>query len=340
MNARLPVIRQLQRTVHLGATLDVWELKGPVETWKAQLESFYRTEPVFALLGGISSGAWAPVHEFCEENKIPCILPLTELPVISEDDWYTLYFSRGYYQEGESAAKYLARVLDLPEDKRIVQVFHDNGAGRALAEGFADVWKKLGRASLKNRVIPAGQKTAPDFLRDISAAEADSVLLLWLGPEDLAGAGELAQAKGKPSLIFVSGGMLGDSLPLLPDIIRDFTLITYPKRLPDEGAQIRTIVDRWLQVRNIPVTDKTILQKMYFLTRMVSNALSEMRGNIYRDYFLDLFDVNLDQTNTAAAYPRLSFGPGQRYASKGCYIVKLSQGAEPRMIRLSEWIIY
>lgn len=340
-NARLPVIKQLQRdSSYLPATLDVWELKGPAESWKGQLESLYRQQPVFALLGGISSGAWDPVHEFCEKNMIPCVLPLTELPVVSEDDWYTLYYSRGYHQEGEAAAKYLARVLDLPEDKQIVQVFRDNGEGKALSKGFADVWKKLGRASLKNRIISAGDKTGGDFLKDISIADPDAVLLLWLGPEDLAGAGALASMKEKPSLIFVSATMLEGDLALLPDSIRDLTLITYPNRLPDEGAQIRSTVNTWLQIRNIRSTDANISPKMYFLTRMVSNAMSDMRGNFYRDYFLDLFDVNLDQTNTAAAYPRLSFGPGQRYASKGCYIVKLSEGAEPRIIRLSEWIIY
>jgi hypothetical protein len=65
-----------------------------------------------------------------------------------------------------------------------------------------------------------------------------------------------------------------------------------------------------------------------------------MKGNFYRDYFLDLFEILGDQTASAVAVPRLSFGPGQRYASKGCYIVTLTKGGKPKIVRQSDWIVY
>ena len=91
-----------------------WDLKGPPETWRGQLEEYNRKEPVFALLGGMTNGEWRPVHDFSEEHHIPCILPITDFPVISETDWYTLYFSKGLYQEGEAAARYLAKIGSTP----------------------------------------------------------------------------------------------------------------------------------------------------------------------------------------------------------------------------------
>jgi len=39
-------------------------------------------------------------------------------------------------------------------------------------------------------------------------------------------------------------------------------------------------------------------------------------------------------------YERLSFGPGQRYGSKGCYIIQLGPGAEPALLPRSEWVIH
>ena len=85
-----------------------WELKGSPETWREQLEEYYRKEPVFALLGGITTKEWRPVHEFSEDHAIPCLFPITDLPVVPSNGWYTLYFSKGFYQEGETAARHLA----------------------------------------------------------------------------------------------------------------------------------------------------------------------------------------------------------------------------------------
>ena len=126
-------------------SLAIWELKGPRETWRGQLEQYYRKEPVFALLGGITTGEWKPVHEFCEAHKIPCLFPITDFPVISTTDWYTQYFSKGYYQEGEAAARFLGSMAELSPEKPLVQLYQDTPEGRALADGFRATWKGLGR---------------------------------------------------------------------------------------------------------------------------------------------------------------------------------------------------
>jgi hypothetical protein len=38
-------------------------------------------------------------------------------------------------------------------------------------------------------------------------------------------------------------------------------------------------------------------------------------------------------------YPRVSFGPGQRYVSKGCYIVQLTDDPAPKIKSVSDWVI-
>jgi hypothetical protein len=46
------------------------------------------------------------------------------------------------------------------------------------------------------------------------------------------------------------------------------------------------------------------------------------------------------EDETYPLYERLSFGPGQRYASKGCFIVQLTKGPKPELIRKSDWVAY
>lgn len=321
-------------------SLDVWELKGPQDTWKEQLEKYYQQKPVFALVGGMATGSWKPIHEFCEKNRIPCIFPITGLPVISERDWYTLYFSKGYYQEGENAAKYLAGVVELPLDRQVVQVFRDNDEGKALSRGFADSWKKLGKASLINRTVSANETTSGDFWKGLAAKHPNAVMLLWLGAEGLTGIESLGELQERPSRVFVSSTMLGEAFSSFPDKVREFIFITYPYRLPEEREYILSVVDQFFKPRKINPKNKTISAKTFTLTRMLSQAFGGLKNNRYRDYFLDLFDMLEDQTGNAVMYPRLSFGPGQRYASKGCYIVTLTKDQQPKLIKKSDWVSY
>jgi hypothetical protein len=57
-----------------------------------------------------------------------------------------------------------------------------------------------------------------------------------------------------------------------------------------------------------------------------------MGSDSYRDYFLDLFDMLPDLQGRQQVYSRLSFGPGQRYATKGCSIVQYSEGPDPVLV--------
>ena len=75
--------------------LHVWALSGPSDGWQAQLEARYRERPVFAVLSGVGGAEWAPVHRFCEANRVPCILPVVDVAPEDERAFYSLYFSAG-----------------------------------------------------------------------------------------------------------------------------------------------------------------------------------------------------------------------------------------------------
>jgi len=318
--------------------LDVWALKGSPDSWGKQLEEYYRQKPVFAVLGGITTGKWAPMHDFCEKNRIPCILPITDLPVISESDRYTFYISKGIYQEGEAAAKYLSRVFSLPPDNRIVQIFREDDRGRALSRGFDDTWVKLGTSTVINRAIPSGEKIGEDFWKKLSSAYPKSVFLIWLGPADLAGVGSLAESGNKP-LIFSSTLLAGDYAKL-PDSIREATFIMYPNRLDENVEYSRTVLNNWLNFKKLPLSNMKIASQVFFLKSVFSEALNSTAGEFYREYFLDIMDEGRDQLQTSITYPALSFGPGQRYASKGCYVISITKGDKPKVVKQSEWVIY
>jgi hypothetical protein len=326
-------------TAYRHLTLAVWELKGPRETWQNQLASYYNREPVFAVLGGIAEGDWAPIHEFCEQNHIPCIFPITDQPVISNTDWNTLYFSKGLYQEGEAAAKYLRRAKEIDNDVQIVQVFRRGSRGAMAARGFQENWKKFKKPPPENLVLSAKEVITERFMEQLTMLQRKTIILLWIEKEDFADIERLAVNSFMPEMVFISSRLLGEDLSSVSYRWRDSVYITYPYSFPEDKEKNIRFLKTWLRIKNIPVTDINIQSKMYFLGWMLTEALMAMRSEFYRDYFLESFEMMTDQSHTIIVYPRLSFGAGQRYASKGCYIVQLGRRPASALIRKSEWVI-
>jgi len=328
--------------------LSRWQLEGPAETWRSQLEEYYRKEPVFALLGGISKKEWRPVHQFCEEHHVPCILPITDFPVISEKDWYTLYFSKGIYQEGEAAARYLNSIADGLNDEAIVEVLRDSPEGRALSKGFQETWIGLGHKPVVSVTLKDGEVLTRESLKRILISEKPSSLIVWDGPAALPELEALAGSANRPARVFASSTYLREGMWAVKGEARDFVYFTYPFRLPQDEAKYTGMVESFMGIRNFKGDELIILKRVYSAVQVLSQVLMGMNGNYYRDYLLDLFGMTMSTSGMGLwerdeiypLYPRFSFGPGQRYASKGCYVVQLSKGPKPELVKKSDWVIH
>jgi len=319
--------------------LSRWDLRGPSNTWRGQLDALNRARPVFGLLGGMAAGDWRPIHEFCEEQEIPCLLPITELPKVSETDWHTLYFSKGVYQEGEAAARYLRSMPGIPPELPVIQVLRDTPEGRALSTGFEEVWRTSGRPQPRRKVLGPEEPLTPADLETV--AGVGGVALVWLGSADMAALwGRMASATPGPRMVFVSSGLLGEAIHSIPEQARSLTYITYQGPLPAEQERRMAAVESWSRSRGIPWTRPAVQSRAYFIGWILSAALARMKDNFYRDYLLDVMDMMIDQTYAIAPYERVSFGPGQRYASKGCYIVQLGPGPRPDLLKRSDWVVH
>ena len=319
--------------------LQQWELKGPAATWRTQLEEYYRKDPVFALVGGISNLDWAPVHDFCEQNRIPCLFPITDFPVVSDRDWYTLYFSKGFYQEGEAAAKYLNGMADLPTDAQVVQVLRgEDRRSLAISKGFLDTWRGLNRPEPGAIILNDKEAVDSKFWAWLSEKYKNAVKLLWLDPKDISSLGASEIHSQSQKMIFLSSGMLGNAIYSVPERLRSSIFITYPYRLPEEYHPYEGAINTWLRNNKITPRNFAVEARVYYLISALSRGLSMLQFSYNRERLLEQQDMMIDDV-TAATYPRLSFGPGQRYASKGCYIVQISEGPAPVLIDKSGWVI-
>jgi cytochrome c553 len=320
--------------------LHVWELKGAHETWPAQLDAHYRAHPVFALLGG-AGGEWRPVHDFCERAEVPCLFPNTDDPVVSNGGFYSLYLSKGLTVEAEALARYLSEETRPVEPTRVVQVYRDAGGGAVLARALRRGLQGRAETDLRDRVVGANQKPTRDFWKSLLEEERPTALVVWLGGEDLKSL-EFADANVANTVrqLFISYGLLGESTELPADFFRDKIYLTYPFALPSaEGPHVYR-VRKWLRSKGVGASPEERLQlNTYFTLAVAEHSLVRLAGNYFRDYFVESVEQETESTTNPGVFPHMSLGPGQRFASKGCYIVRPSARAHGGLEAASEWLV-
>lgn len=338
--ARISYVKKNHYLSYRKWVLSTWVLKGPADTWRGQLEKYYQQQPVFALLSGISTQSWEPIHRFCEDLAIPCLLPLTNKPVTAAADFYTLYFSRGLALEAEVIAKFLGeRSGQAGPGQRIVQVFHNDADGQTMARAFRAAWKKNSKLPLEDQVFARDQKFNGGFWKRFAARVKPSVLLLWLPASDLAGLEDLtAKTPGAPTSIYLSSSLMGDSAPTLAASVRDKIYMAYAYNLPYADKAQFPREESWLRGKKIISPQKIIQAKTLLACTVAGEALMHVENIFSREYFLERIEHMLDSSAVSSVYPKISLGPDQRFAVKGAYIVKI--GASPNSyIPENGWII-
>ena len=326
--------RKMMFMVNRRWELHVWELSGPPASWHEQLRRYLAEQPVFAVLSGLGGRNWAPVHEFCEQEAVPCLFPNVEVPVEADRDFYSVYFSKGVLLEADLIAK---RILDDASGKpgkaakMVWQVYRAGDNGERGAEALAAALKGHGIA-VSNRALAPGDSVA----RAMHGISRSDVLLLWLRPPDVAALGHTPP----PSDTVFMSGLLGglDSTPLSASW-RDVTRVAYPFDLP-EGRRVRVdYAFGWFSIRKIPMVAPQVQADTYLACGLLAETLSHMVDVFERDYLIERIQDMLERRILTGYYPRLTLAPGQHFASKGGYIVRFAGPDPVRIVADGDWLV-
>lgn len=337
--------------------LEVWELHGSPDTWEAQLEQHYRSNPVFALVSGLSDTTWAPVDAFCQKEQVPCWFPSVDLPVTKES-FYPLYFSRGVALEADVLAKHLESLGDA-KPHRVVQVYRDDYVGHGAAD------------ALKQDLLGSGMEVEDHILKDkdpgalrrlMAGIPKTDTVMFWLRPADLA---QLDGVDPVPSAYFSAFLSDAENGPF-PAAWKKNAQLVYPYELPEKRRGNMEYFWAWTKLRRLVVVDEPLQAEAFFAVDSLASTVSEMLDNLYRDYLLERAENMLTRNDSAKAeqqvrdravfnlrktalndtpqqgtsiYPRISLGPDQRFASKGGYIVRFADAGSDRLVAESGWIV-
>jgi hypothetical protein len=318
--------------------LHVWELTGPASTWGAQLDRHLAAEPVYAVVSGLAGTSWAPVHQFCERNEVPCLFPNVEVPVDAERDFYAMYFSKGVLLEAQLAGRTLLGP-DGASPEAVEQVYRKGDAGEAAAAALAAELRARGVA-VHDTILPAGRpgRGVADALRKSARRKGAEgrALVLWLRPADVAALGDVPAGV---SVVLLSGVLGGLERSPLPPAWRERTRMTYPFDLPEKRGVRLDYPLGWFAVRHIPVVDERVQTDTYLACNLLADVLNRMADNFARPYLLEQLQLLLEHRLITGYYRHLSLANGQRFASKGGYLVRFRGPTGAAVVPEGEWIV-
>ena len=310
-------------------SLDVWRLSGPPEGWRAQLETRYRKSPPFALVGGVASASWQPMHEFCEAEEMPCLLPDTDLPPAGDGGYYSYYFSGGLRLEAEiMAATLMADGLG----GNVIGVVE--GAGNSSSrEAASALARALERRRGRLRTLDARLESGRDVALARTAWGEASAIVLWLKADGVCRlATELATGSGTAP-VFLSSTLLGASWDDLPASIRTRARGVHLTALPGEPDPALERFRNWARARGVRIREERHQALAFFACLALGDGTKHMGQFWYRDYFMDLLEHASSLTAYLPLYTRAGITPGQRVLSRGGWVVDLSGRREP------DWVV-
>jgi len=316
--------------------LSVWELKGAPDTWAAQLAEYYRKSPVFAVIGGLVEGPWEPISQICEREKLPCLFPHTDLPTMNAESYYSVFFNRGLTLEAEAIAQFLAdakpasrtRILQLHQ-AGLQGIVPASALRKAMAENAAFQIESVsfGDASSMNAALA-------------HLAESYDALVLWPGNSTADILQRLDQSPSLPSRIFLPSGAMEQLPSGLSNKLMSRLFFAYPYDLPDAHHPDSYRTRGWLASQKVPLVYPQLQLDTYYALNIVQYGLDEIIERFSRDYLLENVERLSESAMNPGVYPRLSLGPGQRFASRGAYIVQIPTGdTKFKVVPASKWII-
>jgi hypothetical protein len=262
-----------------------------------------------------------------------------DYPDVAGSGYYPIYFSRGVTLEAEVLAKHLLETAQAGKPGAIVQVFRDNVPGRLPSRVLRNVLQGKSGKTIVDYPLADDGRLPVDFLSRRVGDERPAILVLWLNDAELAALDLAVAPPDGLQAIYVSASLAAMRRPGLPEGWQSRLYMVYPFDLPATRTQRLARLHAWLRARQIPPGDERTQANAFFAATIAGDAVSHMGENFSRDYFIERIEQMAQSALSPSIYPHLSLGPGQRFASRGAYVVRFPGDAGGVPIAVSDWLI-
>jgi len=317
---------------------EVWELPENPQEWQSYLLARYQRQPVFAFVGGIVEDDWTPIHRFCEDKLIPCLFPMTDLPPADSAGYYSLYFNQGLILEAKAIGQYLKQGNpNIPT--RIINMHSADARGKRPAHTLAESFGNDPRFQLVDVLIDSGQPLHEQWplLHDQSSLPTD--LVIWPGEHLNDIVKQIPAIAKHADHVWLPSGMLEQQGLTVDAETANKLYFSYPYELPGNYHPHTFRVRAWMNTRRLPIINQGLQFNTYYALNLLQFGLEHVVDHFSKDYLLEFIEQEAENNLNPGTFPRLSLGPGQRYASKGAYIVQLDNQSEQKIHAVSDWLV-
>jgi hypothetical protein len=113
--------------------------------------------------------------------------------------------------------------------------------------------------------------------------------------------------------------------------------MSYPFDLPQARLVRMNFPLNWFKIKHIPLVSERLQTDTYVACGILAETLTDMLDSFVPDYLVERIEVMLDHRMVNGYYPRLSLAPGQRFASKGGYIVRFASTSGTELVADGDW---
>ncbi len=301
-----------------------WLIDTDINQWRNQLDRYYMSQPVFAVISGLSHRSWGAVDAFCNDYALPCIFPTVDHPDASSNNYYSLYFSKGIALEAEALAKHLQKQAS-NNPIHVLHLINDKYANDKAPGIITNSLSHNNNIKLERRIISStdtGHKSTPGD--DWDSYDA---IILSLSNTQISELVKKLNSRGNTNqtqyYAFSNAKFDKGIIDAVRQLDLNFFIVSpYVDQTMQKRKMLRASV--WAKSRKIDIKYPRILSDTFTAFMIAGNALRHLRGNYYRDYLLELLEHKVERSVVSSLYPQLTIGPGQRYAAKACRIEKVS----------------
>jgi hypothetical protein len=93
----------------------------------------------------------------------------------------------------------------------------------------------------------------------------------------------------------------------------------------------------WMQFKQIPVVDERTQSDTYLACLATAETVSMMGEDLVRDHLVETLEMHLGTRLLNGYYPRFGLAAGQRFASKGGFLVRFADPDGTRLVADGDW---